>query len=382
MQRREKGMGSIYKKPNGTWVGTIRTTQPNGKRASKSFTGKTEAEVKRKIREYNKSDKPADTTQILFKNYLTNWLMNIKKGSIKDSSFDRLESTATIHVIPALGNYKIGEITPEDVSKMLNDIKNKGLSFSTVKKAHDCVNSVLEYAFNKRDIPVNPVALVEMPHESNFNKKEIRYFTKEEAVLIVEECSRLYSTGTPVYPYDDAFILAIHTGLRMGELLGLQKSDIDFGNKTLSVRRNAQVVGNRNADGTRAAGRRVVLSSTKTYSGTRVISLNNAALEAAKRLCEAHQDSEYVVCGAKGNQVTHERFERSFYRILRNCGIEQTGVHSLRHTFASMLFASGTDIKTISTLLGHASIKITMDTYVHLIQDTGKEAVNKLSDNI
>lgn len=129
-----------------------------------------------------------------------NWLMNIKKGSLKGSSFDRLESTATIHVIPALGDFKLGEITPEDVSKMLNDIKNKGLSFSTVKKAHDCVNSVLEFAFNKRDIPVNPVALVEMPHESDFEKKEIRFFTREEAARIVEECSRLYSTGTPVYP--------------------------------------------------------------------------------------------------------------------------------------------------------------------------------------
>lgn len=382
MQRREKGTGTIFKTETG-WKGKIDIGRgADGKRKFKTFTGKTEAEVKRKIREYNKSDKPVDTTQILFKNYLTNWLMNIKKGSIKDSSFDRLESTATIHVIPALGNYKLGEITPEDVSKMLTDIKDKGLSFSTVKKAHDCVNSVLEYAFNKRDIPVNPVALVEMPHESNFNKKEIRYFTKEEAALIVEECSRLYSTGTPVYPYGDAFILALHTGLRMGELLGLQKSDIDFNKKTLSVRRNAQVVGNRNTDGSRAAGRRVVLSSTKTYSGTRVISLNSAALEAARRLCDKHPDSQYVICGAKGNQVTHERFERSFYRILKNCGIEQTGVHSLRHTFASVLFEKKVDIKTISTLLGHASIKITMDTYVHLISDTGREAVEKLTESI
>ena len=77
-------------------------------------------------------------------------------------------------------------------------------------------------------------------------------------------------------------------------------------------------------------------------------------------------------------QVTHERFERSFYRVLDNCGIERTGVHSLRHTFTSFLFEQGTDIKTISTLLGHASVKITMDTYVHLIQDTGKYAVELL----
>ena len=78
------------------------------------------------------------------------------------------------------------------------------------------------------------------PNESNFEKKEIRYFTKEEAARIMEECGRLYNTGTRVYPYGDAFILALHTGLRMGELIALQKGDIDFEAKKLYVRRNAQ----------------------------------------------------------------------------------------------------------------------------------------------
>ena len=181
-----------------------------------------------------------------------------------------------------------------------------------------------------------------------------------------------------MYPYCDAFILALHTGLRMGELIALQKSDVDFEAKTLTVRRNAQVVGNRNADGSRASGRKTVLSTTKTYSGTRTISLNSIALEAARRLCDSHPDAQRVVCSIRGGQVTHERFERSFYRVLRNCGIEKTGVHSLRHTFASILFEQGVDIKTISTLLGHASTKITLDTYIHLIRDTGKYAVETL----
>lgn len=106
--------------------------------------------------------------------------------------------------------------------------------------------------------------------------------------------------------------------------------------------------------------------------------MNSTALDAAQRLCDSHPESEQVICGVRGGQVTHERFERSFYRVLDNCGIRRTGVHSLRHTFASMLFEQGVDIKTISTLLGHASVKITMDTYIHLIQDTGKYAVEML----
>lgn len=379
MQRREKGTGTIYQRENGTWVGRISIGRgADGKIKYKCLSGKTEAEVKKKIREYNKSGNVQNASQVLFKDYLMSWLINIKKISLKPSSYDRLEYTAIKQVTPRLGTFKISEVTPEDIGKMMSDIKDEGLSYSTVKKAYDCVNAVMTYAFNKRDIQINPAVLSVKPNENNFQKKEIRYFTKEEVAAITEECGRLYNTGTPVYPYGDAFILDLHTGLRMGELIGLQKSDIDFESKKLTVKRNAQVVGKRNADGSRAAGRTTVLSTTKTYSGTRVISLNNTALEAAKRLCDSHPESPNVICGTKGNQVTHERLERSFYRVLDNCGIERAGVHSLRHTFASMLFDQGVDIKTISTLLGHASVKITMDTYIHLIRDTGKYAVETL----
>lgn len=379
MQRREKGTGTIVQRESGTWSGRVSIGRgDDGKVKYKYFSGKTEAEVKRKIREYNRSGRPLSPQQILFKDYLMSWLVNVKKIALKPSSYDTLEATALRQVIPRIGVIMLSEITPEDIGSMLTEMKDKGLSYSTVKKAFDCVNAVLTYAFNKRDITFNPALLAAKPNKSNFKKKEIRYFTKSEANLITEECARKYSTGTPVYPYGDAFILALNTGLRIGELIALQKGDIDFEARKMIVRRNAQIVSKRNADGSRASGRTMVMSTTKTYSGTRIISLNNAALEAAQRLCDSHPDSEHVVCGMRGGQVTHERFERSFYRVLDNCGIERTGVHSLRHTFASFLFEQGTDIKTISTLLGHASVKITMDTYVHLIQDTGKYAVELL----
>lgn len=382
MQRRDNGMGTIYQRDNGTWVGRIKEKGKDGKTKYKCFSGKSQAEIKRKIREFNKQAESVDPTEVSVRTYMTDWLLNAKKGKIKDSSYDRLENTATHQVIPKIGDLHLSQVTTEDIDSMLNSLKDNGLSYSSIKKAYDCAKAMFEYAIQKRDIVINPMALAEMPHESDFEKKEVRFFTRDEASRIIEECSRLYSTGKPVYPYGDAFILVLNTGLRMGELLGLQKQDVDLSKKVINVKRNAQVVSNRNNDGTRAAGHRVVLSTTKTYSGRRCISLNKTALEAVQRLMNAHPESQYVVCGTTGNQVTHERFERSFYRILRNCGIEQTGVHSLRHTFASMLFDKGTDIKTISTLLGHASVKITMDTYVHLMQDSGKQAVDQLDESL
>lgn len=382
MQRRDNGMGTIYQRENGTWVGRIKEKGKDGKTKYKCFSGKSQAEVKRKIREFNKLTDAIDPTEVSVKTYMDNWLLNAKKGKIKDSSYDRLENTAKHQVIPFLGDFHLSEVSTADIDSVLKTLKENGLSYSSVKKAYDCINAMFTYAVKKRDITVNPAALVEMPHKSEFEKKEIRYFTPTEAARIIEECGRLYSTGTPVYPYGDAFVLTMNTGLRIGELLGLQKSDIDFEKREMHIRRNAQIVKNRNADGSRSTGRRLVPSTTKTYSGNRRIALNNTAYEAAERLCRSHPESEYVVRGANGNPIMHERLERSFYRVLRNCDIEPTGLHALRHTFASMLFANGTDIKTISTLLGHSSVKITIDTYVHLLQDTGREAVAQLEGSI
>ena len=207
MQRREKGTGTVYRRDNGTWVGRMNLGRgEDGKIKYKCVSGKSEAEVKRKIRELCRRDPTQNSSQILLENYLLSWLVNVKKISLKPSSYDRLEATALKQVIPRIGSFKISEITPEDIGAMLTEIKDEGLSYSTVKKAFDCINAVLTYAFNKRDIPYNPALLAAKPNESNFEKKEIRYFTKEEAARITEECGRLYNTGTRVYPYGDAWI--------------------------------------------------------------------------------------------------------------------------------------------------------------------------------
>ena len=118
MQRREKGTGTIIKTETG-YKGKIDIGRgPDGKRKFKCFSGKTEAEVKRKIREYNKSGAPTNPQQILLKDYLMSWLVNIKRISLKPSSYDRLESTALNQVIPRMGTFKISEITPEDIRWM------------------------------------------------------------------------------------------------------------------------------------------------------------------------------------------------------------------------------------------------------------------------
>lgn len=156
MQRREKGTGTIYQRENGTWIGRINLGRgTDGKIKYKCVSGKTEAEVKRKIREFNKSGRPQDTSQILFKEYLLSWLTNIKKISLKQSSYDRLESTALKQVIPRLGDFKLSEITPEDISKMMSDIQKEGLSFSKYTTIEDAEIAAMTFT-DACELLINP----------------------------------------------------------------------------------------------------------------------------------------------------------------------------------------------------------------------------------
>ena len=380
-QKRDNGTGTIYQRSNKTWVGKIYLgLDETGKEKFKYFSGKTEAEVKKKIREYNQSGSRIETKKISLQDYLNNWMKTYKRGTIKASSYDALEKTAKNQVIPNIGMIQLQEITATDIQTLLNDLKEKGYSYSTVKKTHDCLNAMFEHATIADDVAKNPMLLVKMLARSEFETKEIRYFSEDECALIIEECSRQYKTGKPIYQYADAYILMLNTGIRLGEAIGLKKTDWNKGESTLHIQRNIQSISKRDNGGNRVQGKQLVTNTTKTYSGDRIIPLNKAATEAIQRLCEQHPDAECIICSSKGDMIPPERLERTFYRILKNVGISQAGLHSLRHTFASMLFKEDVDVKTISELLGHASIQITLNTYVHLIGKPKHTAVNKLDE--
>lgn len=381
-KRRENGSGYIYQRENGKWVGRLYDgVKSDGSPKIKYFSGKSEAEVKKKIREYNKSGLKIDIKKITVKEYILNWLAVYKKDSLKPSSYDRLENTVKHQVIPNIGMIQLQQLNSDDIQSLLNQLKSEAYSYSTIKKVHDCLNDVLTHATIKGDIVKNPMLLVKMPEKNLFETKEIRYFNKQEIALIKEECERKYKNGNLKYSYGDVYILMLNTGLRMGEVIGLEKADWDKENKTLHIQRNVQSIMKRDKNGKRIKGRELNYNTTKTYSGDRILPVNKTATEALERLCAKSSDEiQYIVCQTNGKTVPPDRIERTFYRILKNIGIEKTGTHSLRHTFASILFADKVDIKTVSKLLGHASIQITLNTYIHIIENIEHEAVALLDD--
>ena len=379
--KRDNGAGTIYKRGDRSWGGRVYIgLDSNGKKKFKYFSGKSEAEVKRKIKDFTKTDSFDFGKKVSLEEYLRYWQTNCKYKTIKDSSYVAIDRTIKNQIIPYIGYIQLQKVTSDDIRELLMDLKERGYSYSIVKKAYDCLNGVFKHAAIQDDILKNPMLSVTMLAQSDFKKKEIRFFTEKECSLIIEESSRRYQTGSPVYIYGDAYVLMLHTGIRLGEAIGLKKTDWDQDNKTIHIQRNIQSVTNIDRNGVCTQGKQLISNTTKTYSGDRIIPLNNAATEAIVRLCGQHPESEYIICSSNGDVIPPERLERTFYRMLRNIGIEKTGVHSLRHTFASMLFAKKIDIKTISHLLGHASITITLNTYVHLINDPEHKAVAELDN--
>ena len=380
--RRPKGTGSIYQRGN-KFYGRIRTGRykSNGKPEIIYFSGSTKMEVQKQMNKFD-AETHIDPVTTSFETYAMQWLVNYKMPTIKASSYDTLEGTFKNQIIPYLGMLRISEIKTDDIQNMLNDIKKKGLSYSRVKKARDGVNMVIQHAISQKHIVQNPMIGVKMPAQSSFQKKEMVWYSDNESRLIVEECRRLYpNSETPVYLYGDAYILQLNIGARRGEIVGLKKSDWDKENHTIRIRENVQTVKTRDDDG-KATGYETITSTTKTYSGDRKIPLNEMAEDALQRMCDRFPNSEYIVCAKNGGILAPQQYDRTFRRIISNTKINKGATHALRHTFANMLFRNKVDIKTISTLMGHASVEITLNTYIHFAEAEGYLAVKSLENNI
>lgn len=165
--RRNNGEGSLLQRADGTWRGRITIGKnEEGKLLFKDFYGKTKKETLQKINKYTDEHLPAleNGTIPTVGEFTIRWLLSVKKIALKPSSYDRLESTAKTHIVNRIGHIKLTELTTEDVQlDVINAMQAEHHSYSSIKKAHDCINAVCEYAYNQGKIQRNPVALTNLP---------------------------------------------------------------------------------------------------------------------------------------------------------------------------------------------------------------------------
>ena len=382
-KRREHGTGGVTQRKDGRWQGQYDAgVKPNGKRDVKYVYGKTEAECKRKLRELIKEIHSSDYISVQkesIKNYMNSWLVNVKQNQLKPKSYDRLEQTLLYDVYPYIGEIQLQAIKADDIQNMLNELKKDGKAYSTIKKAYDAVNSCFKLGIEKRTVSNNPAVGVIIPNRKLFPVQKIPFYTQEEAKRLIEQATICWPNGTRRYPLGSFVPLIINTGLRMGELLALKwDEDIDFENNTLTVHKNISLVKNRKEDPEKKY-ELLLQDSVKTDAGQdRSIPLNEQAINALLDLKSVTGNSPFVMTTKNETHVSPRNIDRIFRRIAKAAGFEEEkifGVHSLRHTFATLLLSNGVEIKTVSELLGHSDVTITYNTYIHVIKDQKRKAL-------
>ncbi|MBE3560342.1 MAG: site-specific integrase [Ktedonobacteraceae bacterium] len=374
MARRGHGEGSIYRRNDGRWAASISLTSDR----RKTFYGKTRREVQEqlKIALHQQQEGTLITApQQTVKQYLHYWLEEVHRQSIRDRTYERYEGIIRLHLVPGLGRHPLHKLTPRHLQSLYHQKLKEGLSATTVTSFHNVLHKALDHAVRWRLLPQNVCDLASPPRRKHF----------EIQPLSPEQVQRLLAAAQG-HPQEALFVLALATGMRRGELLGLKWRDINFATGTLQICRILTRVPSR------ASGRGFVEAEPKTEKSRRGILLAPFALEALKRhrvqqqerklkAGPTWQEHDYVFCTSVGTHLNPDRDVRvALKKLLQQAGLPEVRFHDLRHSAATLLLSMGVHSKVVQEILGHSRISMTLDVYSHVLPTMQQEAMKKLDD--
>ena len=300
-----------------------------------------------------------------FKEYAFLWLNEYIRAVRRPSTFERYDEALKKHINPTLGNKLITEITRGEARNLLLKLYNGGLSKSMIRIIHACISGPMAYALDEEIIPANPITGLTKRLHLKVDKEPVEPMTWDESKAFLEVCQRDFSE---YYPF---FLCTFRTGMRLGELLGLRWSDIDWHGQFLEVKR---------------AYKRKRTGPTKTGKARRV-DMSDHLMQTLKGLYrqrseEALEEGRGEIVESvfhRGGKPMEQNFiRRIFKRILTKAGIRNVKFHSIRHTFASQLLSDGVSPVYVKEQLGHSSIQMTVDIYGRWIPNQNREAINLL----
>lgn len=393
------------KNGDGTWgVKNIKGTQYKFYRNSngKYFYGKTEKEIKEKIKNYNPlKEIHKDIKKEYFGDYVMNWLLQIKGATIKRHTVDGYEDCIKGQLInntyTNLSNKQVGAITVDDFIEYYAELA-KHYSRSTIKKNYAIISQCIKYGNKKQHFSsiINLDEIV-LPHEDavKVKEKEIHFLTQEDMAKLYEESKRINTEGfnfggkigEPTYGNNANLLMFImFTGLRIGEAIDLQWKDLDLDaeNPVVYIRSSAVKIKDRKG----TSGKKYIdsSSSTKSIAGNRIVPLNKQAMEiidTEKKLNPTHKSGDYVFITKNGEKIkSRQNVNRTLTNMMirAKCSIPNCTPHELRHSFGSALIRNGVDIKVVSQLLGHKDISVTYNVYIHILDEQRIKAVKSLDD--
>lgn len=353
--------GTTYQRKDGRWECRISLGVEDGKRKFRSFYGKTrdEAEYKMMIAQQN-TDEVYAITEMTVKELVTEWLY-VQSARLKESTAANYRMKAEKHIIPNFGDIQCCLLKAKDVYAFVEKKLKDGLSARYLTDIIVLLKSIFRYACREYHIK-NVLDGIVMPKRY---KQEIEVLSKEQQTRLEHFISSNASLGTL------GISLSLYMGLRIGEICALQWGDIDLEKRIVTVKKTIQRV---QCQGERKT--RVTITEPKSASSKREIPIPDCLFSMLLRFKD--RSNVYVVSGTK-KPIEPRTMQYRFAKILENADLPSVHFHSLRHLFATNCVALGFDVKTLSEILGHSSIEVTMNLYVHSDMERKRACMSLLS---
>lgn len=394
---RANGDGTVYQRKDGRWEAAGYVLAPGNTRRRVRVYGATRKDALAKLTEKIAASNrglPVPSAQGSVAAYLTYWLENVAVHQLRENTHTRYAACVDRYLIPGVGKKKLAKLTAKDVRTWLNQLRatcqccsrgidarrdeprccaagqccHKVLSPLTLTYIHSVLKSALEHAVREEEIPRNVARNVRTgtPRPRRFEP-----ITTDEA--------RRFLTTAQDHRLHALFELALHTGLRKGELLGLRWEDLDLGSGTAAIRRTLQ----------RTSAGGLTTLPTKTRASERRIALPARCIQSLKRHHEqqqreheaadtAWQPNGHIFTTTQGRPIDPTNLTRTFNTLLRTACLRRIRFHDLRHSTATLLLEQGVELVVIKELLGHAHIGVTATVYAHVRLRLQRDAIDIL----
>lgn len=370
-RKRKNGEGTVRLRKDGRWEGRVVIGyDEKGLPKTKNVLAKTKGECVEKLKALKNTITPPTAAKVKadmsFGEWLDLWYESYSKPAVRPSTQRIYEGYIRLYIRPRLGHIPLSKLTANDLQQLFTWMKTdggeeSGLADSQVVNCHSLCRRALEKAVADRLITRNPAEGCKLPA-----------LKREEMKILSREAMQRLLIQAKEENYYELFLLEFATGLRLGELMGLQWDDLDLTTGELRINKQVNIVGSE-----------LVINEPKTKAAVRTLILPPSVLK-VMRAYWSKVESRWLFPSPKKEDlplrpsVVHQRL----HRLLDHAGCERVRFHDLRHTFATNALAHGMDVKTLSTILGHVSSATTLNTYSHITDEMRQRAAVKIDQGI
>ena len=366
---------NIYKRKDGRWEGRYIKSHANGKAHYGYVYGKTYKEAKQKMIA-SAQNTTVDVVQVepelqpgTFGAIALEWLA-VCRNQLKESSYVKYYNIVNKHLLPVFGVCSVPDITRDDVSQFCNLLLSEendtpALSTRTVSTIICVLKNIFDYAAQVKQyttVDLRGISIRQSQHQ-------LRVLSVSEQQTLSEYLCQnlnLYNLG---------ILICLYTGLRVGEICALRWGDVNFEEQTICVHQTMQRL---QCTDLCESKTQILITNPKSDSSVRQIPIPDELFNLVSQY--QFPENAYFLTGTSKQYVEPRTMQNKFKKAIKECGIENANFHALRHTFATRCVELGFDIKSLSEILGHSSVNITLNRYVHPSMELKQQNMNKLSE--